>query len=45
MWLVSDAANEVTGSRFVANLWDAGLPLAEAAQKARMSAGWVAQNP
>ena len=45
LWLVSDAANEVTGSRFVANLWDAALPVAEAAQKARMSAGWVAQTP
>jgi len=45
LWLVSDAANEVTGSRFVANLWDPALPPAEAAQKSRASAGWVAQTP
>ncbi len=45
LWLVSDGANEVTGSRFVANLWDPALPPAEAAQKSRVNAGWVAQTP
>src|SRR5580692_1092115 len=33
LWLVSDAANEVTGSRLTANLWDATLPPEQAAEK------------
>jgi 3-oxoacyl-[acyl-carrier protein] reductase len=45
LWLASDAANEVSGSRFVANLWDPALPPAEAAQKSHVSAGWAAQTP
>ncbi|HXC33749.1 MAG TPA: SDR family oxidoreductase [Verrucomicrobiae bacterium] len=45
LWLASDAANEVSGSRFVANLWDSALPPAEAAQKSHVSAGWAAQTP
>jgi NAD(P)-dependent dehydrogenase (short-subunit alcohol dehydrogenase family) len=45
LWLVSDAANEVTGSRFAANLWDPALPPAEAAEKCRAQAGWAAQTP
>jgi NAD(P)-dependent dehydrogenase (short-subunit alcohol dehydrogenase family) len=41
LWLVSDAANEVTGSRFTANLWDAALRPSEAAEKSRTTAGWI----
>jgi len=45
LWLVSEAAGGVTGSRFAANLWDAALPPGEAAEKSRMPAGWNSQNP
>lgn len=41
LWLVSEAANDVTGARFVANLWDPSLPPWEAAERARSSAGWM----
>jgi NAD(P)-dependent dehydrogenase (short-subunit alcohol dehydrogenase family) len=41
LWLVSEAASGVTGSRFVANLWDAALPAEQAAEKSRMAAGWI----
>jgi NAD(P)-dependent dehydrogenase (short-subunit alcohol dehydrogenase family) len=41
LWLVSEAANSVTGSRFVANLWDAALPPEQAAEKSRTTAGWA----
>jgi len=44
LWLVSEAASEVTGSRFDAKLWDPGLPPTEAAEKSRSVAGWVPQN-
>jgi NAD(P)-dependent dehydrogenase (short-subunit alcohol dehydrogenase family) len=40
LWLVSDEANEVTGSRFTANLWDPTLPPEQSAKKACTSAGW-----
>jgi len=35
VWLASELSDGVTGSRFVGKLWDARLPLAEAAAKAR----------
>jgi NAD(P)-dependent dehydrogenase (short-subunit alcohol dehydrogenase family) len=41
LWLVSEAASGVTGSRFVANLWDAALPAEQAAEKSRIAAGWI----
>jgi len=41
LWLVSDATNGVTGSRFVANLWDATLPPEQAAEQSRETAGWA----
>jgi NAD(P)-dependent dehydrogenase (short-subunit alcohol dehydrogenase family) len=44
LWLVSEAANGVTGARFAANLWDTALPPEQAAEKARTSAGWIPQN-
>lgn len=43
LWLVSEAAGEVTGSRFAANLWDAGLPPDQAAEKSRITAGWISE--
>jgi NAD(P)-dependent dehydrogenase (short-subunit alcohol dehydrogenase family) len=44
LWLVSEAAGEVTGSRFTANLWDESLPFEQAAEKSRTAAGWIAQS-
>jgi 3-oxoacyl-[acyl-carrier protein] reductase len=44
LWLVSDAANEVTGERFIANVWDTALPPEKAAEKSRAAAGWIAQT-
>jgi NAD(P)-dependent dehydrogenase (short-subunit alcohol dehydrogenase family) len=35
LWLLSDAANGVTASRFIGRLWDAALPPDEAAARAR----------
>lgn len=35
LWLASDHAAGVTGARFVGNMWDETLPLAQAAQGAR----------
>jgi NAD(P)-dependent dehydrogenase (short-subunit alcohol dehydrogenase family) len=43
LWLVSEAASGVTGSRFAANLWDVALPPDEAAEKSRTTAGWIPQ--
>jgi NAD(P)-dependent dehydrogenase (short-subunit alcohol dehydrogenase family) len=44
LWLVSEAASGITGSRFAANLWDAALAPTQAAEKARMMAGWIPQS-
>ena len=44
LWLVSEAAGEVTGSRFVANLWDGSLLPKQAAERSRTIAGWIAQS-
>jgi NAD(P)-dependent dehydrogenase (short-subunit alcohol dehydrogenase family) len=41
LWLASGMADEVTGARFVASLWDAALPPALAAEKARSTAGAI----
>jgi len=45
LWLVSPAADEVTGDRFVANLWDPSLPPEEAAEMARSEGGWTVPMP
>jgi NAD(P)-dependent dehydrogenase (short-subunit alcohol dehydrogenase family) len=45
LWLVSEAANGVTGSRFAASLWDSSLLPEQAAQKARSAAGWIVPEP
>ena len=44
LWLVSDDANDVTGSRFDAKLWDISLPPREAAEKSRAGAGWIPET-
>jgi 3-oxoacyl-[acyl-carrier protein] reductase len=41
LWLVSEAAGGITGSRFDAKLWDSSLPPAQAAENARSAAGWA----
>jgi NAD(P)-dependent dehydrogenase (short-subunit alcohol dehydrogenase family) len=41
LWLVSEAASGVAGSRFAANLWDPTLPPEQAAEKSRATAGWI----
>jgi NAD(P)-dependent dehydrogenase (short-subunit alcohol dehydrogenase family) len=41
LWLVSEAAGQLTGARIVADLWDASLPPDLAAEKARGAAGWM----
>lgn len=41
LWWVSEAADGVSGSRFVAKLWDDSLPPAQAAENARDAAGWI----
>jgi NAD(P)-dependent dehydrogenase (short-subunit alcohol dehydrogenase family) len=40
-WLVSDAAAQVSGRRFLAVHWDASLPPAEAAAKAGAPVAWT----
>jgi NAD(P)-dependent dehydrogenase (short-subunit alcohol dehydrogenase family) len=40
LWLVSDAASEVTGRRFLAAHWDPSLPPAEAAEKCGAPIAW-----
>jgi NAD(P)-dependent dehydrogenase (short-subunit alcohol dehydrogenase family) len=39
-WLASPASDGITGQRFVAALWDAGLEDAQAAEKAGAPIGW-----
>jgi NAD(P)-dependent dehydrogenase (short-subunit alcohol dehydrogenase family) len=45
LWLASPAADEVTGDRFVASLWDSSLPPEQAAERARSRAGWTVPMP
>ena len=40
LWLVSDAANAVTGRRFIAAFWDRSLPAAGAAEKCGAPMAW-----
>ncbi|HVH76686.1 MAG TPA: SDR family oxidoreductase [Stellaceae bacterium] len=40
LWLVSEAAAEITGRRFLAAHWDARLPPAEAAEKCGAPIAW-----
>jgi NAD(P)-dependent dehydrogenase (short-subunit alcohol dehydrogenase family) len=42
VWLVSDAAADVTGRRFLAVHWDTSLPPAEAAEKCGAPIAWKA---
>ncbi len=41
VWLVSEAAAEITGRRFLAVHWDPKLPPAEAAEKAGAPVAWT----
>ena len=41
LWLISDSADEVSGKRFNASLWDANLNPSQAAAKACEPAGWA----
>jgi NAD(P)-dependent dehydrogenase (short-subunit alcohol dehydrogenase family) len=45
LWLASESAAQVTGGRFVANLWNSSLPPEQAAEKARSDAGWTVPTP
>jgi NAD(P)-dependent dehydrogenase (short-subunit alcohol dehydrogenase family) len=45
LWLVSDAANAVTGRRYTAAKWDASLPDERAAAAAGASVGWRDAGP
>jgi 3-oxoacyl-[acyl-carrier protein] reductase len=40
IWLLSEASDDVTGKRFIANDWDPRLSPAQAAEKACAPAGW-----
>jgi hypothetical protein len=41
LWLVSDAAGNVTGRRFLGVHWDPELPPEEAAEKAGAPVAWT----
>ncbi|MEO8156995.1 MAG: SDR family NAD(P)-dependent oxidoreductase [Betaproteobacteria bacterium] len=47
LWLCADAANGITGNRYVAMHWDASKPPTEAEREARAPIAWkdLAQNP
>ena len=45
LWLSSNAADKITGSRTIASLWDSSLTLEQAAEKASSMAGWVVPKP
>jgi NAD(P)-dependent dehydrogenase (short-subunit alcohol dehydrogenase family) len=40
LWLCSDAADEITGNRYIAAYWDAAKPPDEAERLCRAPAGW-----
>ena len=40
VWLCSDAADGVTGNRYIAAYWDASMPPEEAERQCRVPAGW-----
>jgi hypothetical protein len=41
LWLVSDAAEKVTGRRFLGIHWDAALPPEQAVEKAGAPVAWT----
>lgn len=45
LWLCSDAAERITGNRYVAAYWDAGKPPEEAERRCRAPAGWPGLGP
>jgi NAD(P)-dependent dehydrogenase (short-subunit alcohol dehydrogenase family) len=40
VWLCSDAANDITGNRYIAQYWDTSKPPAQAEQSCRAPAAW-----
>ena len=47
LWLCSDAADGITGNRYVAAKWDASLPAEQAERQCRAPIAWpeLAQSP
>ncbi len=45
LWLASPAADQVTGDRFIATLWDSSQPPEQASERARSRAGWTVPIP
>jgi hypothetical protein len=47
VWLCSEAADGITGNRYVANEWDLSKPPEQAEQHCRAPIAWpdLAQNP
>jgi NAD(P)-dependent dehydrogenase (short-subunit alcohol dehydrogenase family) len=45
IWLCSDAADTITGNRYVAAYWDASKPPEEAERQCRAAAGWPGLGP
>lgn len=47
LWLCSEAANDMTGNRYVAAKWDVNLPSEQAERQCRAPIAWpdLAQNP
>ena len=47
LWLCSEAANGITGNRYVAAKWDASLPAEQAERQCRAPIAWpdLAQSP
>lgn len=45
VWLCSEAADGITGNRYIAAYWDAGKPAEEAERQCRAPAGWPGLGP
>jgi NAD(P)-dependent dehydrogenase (short-subunit alcohol dehydrogenase family) len=45
LWLCSDAADGITGNRYIAACWDAAKPAEEAERQCRAPAGWPGLGP
>ena len=45
VWLCSDAADGITGNRYIAAKWDTALPPETAERRCRAPAGWPGLGP
>lgn len=45
VWLCSEAADGITGNRYIAARWDTALPAKEAERRCRAPAGWPGLGP